>query len=121
MLEPTPILKSNTIYTGQTFTFRFQMTSGSNPAVPVDFTGATAVFTISEKQGVGMPVLLSSIGNSPKATVSLLEDGWAEVKINASVTSTITWKRGFYTLKITWSTGDTWRIFHGEIGVSFGA
>lgn len=121
MVEPTPVDSPITLYCGQTFTLKFQMTQGTAPNItPIDLTGATAEFTIVDKQAATKVVLLTSKGDSPTTSISLLEDGWVEAKISDEVSSAIAWKKGFYNIKITWSNGETWRVFQGEVTISFG-
>lgn len=120
MSAPTPVANNITIYTGATFSLKFQMTSGTTP-VPVDFTGASASFEIAEKQAQPPVVLITSIGASPKASIALLPDGWVEATITDEETSLIAFKKGFYTINITWSDGTTWRVMQGDVTVSFGA
>lgn len=120
MNEPVPATQNVTIYTGQSWTFKFQMLTGAAPGTPVDFTGCSAEFSITDKQAPTATTLITSKGGSPTATASLLPDGWVEVKITNENTSLITWKSGFYTIKVTWANGDTWRVFNGTVTVSFG-
>ena len=121
MNEPSPATQNVVIYTGQSWTLKFQMLTGTAPGTPVDFTGCSAEFSITDRLSPTASVLITTKGASPTATATLLADGWVEVKITEENTSLIVWKSGFYTIKVTWANGDTWRVFNGAVTVSFGA